>query len=214
MEGMCEECGVTFEQPELIVTDIYNYVARPQRIYKREDHFKEVLAQFQGREGKDITAETLEKVKAEVIDPKETDVAEIKRILRKLKLTKYVENAFYITFAITEDPPYVPREIEDKMVRMFARIVRAYPSVSTDKRRSFLSYYYIIFKLLELMGQKELLPRVPLLRTKLRIRQHDAIWEQLCEELDWTYKRTSFAYVAASPKPLQEAYKKPPWNKA
>ena len=88
MEGMCEECGVTFEKPELIVTDLYNYVAKPQRFYKREDHFKEVLAQFQGREGKDITAEMLEKVKAEVKDASQTDVAEIKRILRKLKLTK------------------------------------------------------------------------------------------------------------------------------
>ena len=215
MEGMREERGVPFEKPELIVTDLYNYVAKPQRFYKREDHFKEVLAQFQGREGKDITAETLEKVKAEVKDASQTDVAEIKRILRKLKLTKYVENAFYITFAIAgQEPPYIPREIEDKMVRMFARITQAYPSVPTDKRRSFLSYYYIIFKLLELMGQKELLPRVPLLRTKLRIRQHDTIWKQLCEELDWTFKRTSFAYVAASPKPRQGAYKKPPWNKA
>jgi len=195
MEGMCEECGVTFEKQELIVTDLHNYVAKPQRFYKREDHFKEVLAQFQGREGKDITAETIEKIKAEVKNPAQTDVAEIKRILRKLKMTKYVENAFYITFAIAgQDPPYIKREIEDKMLRMFARI--------------------LIFKLLELMGQNELLARVPLLRTKLRIRLHDAIWKQLCEELDWTFKRTSFAYVAASSKPRQGAYKKPPWNKA
>ena len=214
MEGMCEECGVTFEKQELIVTDLHNYVAKPQRFYKREDHFKEVLAQFQGREGKDFTAETIEMIKAEVKNPAQTDVAEIKRILRKLKMTKYVENAFYITFAIAgQDPPYIKREIEDKMLRMFARILQAYPSVSTEKRRSFLSYYYIIFKLLELMGQRELLARVPLLRTKLRIRQHDAIWKQLCEELDWTFKRTSFAYVAASSKPRQGAYKKPPWNK-
>ena len=100
-------------------------------------------------------------------DVSETNVAEIKRILRKLKLTKYVENAFYITFAITgQEPPYIKREIEDKMIRMFSRILQAYASVEKDKRRSFLSYYYIIFKLLDMMGQKELLSRVPLLRTK------------------------------------------------
>jgi len=214
MEGMCEECGIRFDEQEFIVTDTYNYVAKPQRLYKREDHFKEVLAQFQGREGKDITAETLEKIKAEVKDVKKTDVAEIKRILRKLKMTKYVENAFYITFAITgQEPPYIKREIEDKMIRMFGRIMQAYPSVEKDKRRSFLSYYYIIFKLLELMGQKELLSKVPLLRTKLRIRQHDFIWKQLCEELDWNFQLTNFAYAAASPKPRQGAYKKPSWMK-
>ena len=36
MEGMCEECGVTFEKQELIVTDLHNYVAKPQRFYNRE----------------------------------------------------------------------------------------------------------------------------------------------------------------------------------
>ena len=209
MEGMCEECGISFDQPELIVTDIYNYQAKPQRIYRREDHFKEVLAQFQGREGKDITPAIMERVRAEVENPAEIDAVEIKRILRKLKLTKYVENAFYITFAISgQIPPYIKRETEDKMVRMFSRVTRAYPSVSTNNRRSFLSYYYIIFKLLELMGETELLPRVPILRTELRVRQHDLIWKQICEELDWTYKRTDFAYVDSSPKPRQGAYKK------
>jgi len=146
MEGMREECGISFDQPELIVTDIYNYQAKPQRIYRREDHFKEVLAQFQGREGKDITPIIMERVRAEVENPAEIDVVEIKRILRKLKLTKYVGNAFYITFAISAQiPPYIKRETEDKMVRMFGRILRAYPSISTHNRRSFLSYYYIIF---------------------------------------------------------------------
>ena len=115
MEGMCEECGVTFEKQELIVTDLHNYVAKPQRFYKREDHFKEVLAQFQGREGKDITAETIEKIKAEVKNPAQTDVAEIERVLRKLKLTTYVENVCCTTFAITgQEPPCIKREIENK----------------------------------------------------------------------------------------------------
>ncbi len=57
---------------------------------------------------------------------------------------------------------------------------------STDKGRNFLSWYYIIFKLLELIGQREVPSRVPILRTKLRIRQYDAILKKLCEELVWT----------------------------
>jgi len=51
MENMCYECGVFFEEPEFIVTDFYNYRPRPKRCYNRMDHFKEVLGQFQGREG-------------------------------------------------------------------------------------------------------------------------------------------------------------------
>ena len=54
-EGMCDDCGCFYEKQEFIVTDLYNYNARPQRSYHRLDHFKEVLGQFQGREGKDIS---------------------------------------------------------------------------------------------------------------------------------------------------------------
>ncbi len=74
-------------------------------------------------------------------------------------------------------------------------------SIGRDKRRSFLNYYYILLKLLELMGQTELLPKVPLLRTRLRLRQHDFIWQKVCDELGWTFKQTDIAYTDRSTKP-------------
>jgi hypothetical protein len=54
MGEMCEECGVFFEKPEYIVTDLNNFKIKHRRIYKKLDHFKEILSQFQGKEGKDI----------------------------------------------------------------------------------------------------------------------------------------------------------------
>ena len=62
-ERMCESCGVFFDEPEYIVHDHWNYVARPKRCYKREDHFKEVVYQFQGIEGKTIPKEVLSKLR-------------------------------------------------------------------------------------------------------------------------------------------------------
>ncbi len=50
-----------------------------------------------------------------------------------------------------------------------------------------MNYYYGLFKLLELMGQTELLPRVTLLRTRLRLRQHDFLCRKVCDELRWTW---------------------------
>ena len=49
---------------------------------------------------------------------------------------------------------------------------------------------YVLYKLLELMRVDELLPQVPIIKTKLRLMQHDTIWKQICEELDWTFKKT------------------------
>ena len=190
---MCNDCGVFYDTPEYTVTDLYNYTAKPKRFYKREDHFKEVLYQLQGKEGKILTTSIIEKIREQVRDPSNTNVHEIKAILRKMKQTKYVENAFYITFAISgEQPPHIKREVEDKLIRMFSRIISAYLTVSAQKRKSFPNYYYIIFKLLELVGHTELLHRIPMLRTKLRLNQHDTIWKQICNELDWAFAPTSF----------------------
>jgi hypothetical protein len=67
-----------------------------------------------------------------------------------------------------------------------------------------------LFKLLELMDQSELFPQVPLLRTRLRLRQHDFLWKKVCDELGWTWKQTEIAYTNQSVKPRQGAYKRKP----
>ena len=102
---MCEECGIFYDEPEYIVYDLYNYNARPQRLYNRLDHFKEVLGQFQGREGKHIPPEILHQIKYELLpgSPKgpvfspypeglgprgEVTAVDVKKAIRKLKLTK------------------------------------------------------------------------------------------------------------------------------
>ena len=210
-DEMCYECGCFFEKQEFIVTDFYNYNARPKRSYNRLDHFKEVLGQFQGREGKDVPPEILNQIRCELPVFTKATAVDVKNAMRKLKMTKYIENFYYILFAVMgEEPPYIKREVEDKIVRMFKMIDRVWCSIERDSRRSFMNYYYILFKLLELMGQTELLPRVPLLRTRLRLRQHDFLWKKVCDELGWTWKQTDIAYTNHSVKPRQGAYKKKP----
>ena len=208
---MCEDCGILCDEPEFIVTDLYNYIARPKRSYHRLDHFKEVLGQFQGREGKHIPPEILHQIKYELSVFNEVTALDVKKAIRKLKLTRYMENFYYILFTVTgKQPPYIKREVEDKIVRMFKMIDRVWSTIERDRRRSFLNYYYILFKLLELMDQSELLPQVPLLRTRLRLRQHDFLWKKVCDELGWTWKQTEIAYTNQSVKPRQGAYKRKP----
>ena len=206
---MCQECGISYDEQEYMVYDIYNYNARPQRLYNRLDHFKEVLGQFQGREGKQIPPEILHQIKYELPVFSEASAVDVKKAMRKLKLTKYIENFYYILFAVTgQQPPYIKREIEDKILRMFKMIDRVWCSIERDKRKSFMNYYYILFKLLELVGQTELLPPVPLLRTRLRLRQHDFLWKKVCDELGWAWKQTDIAYTNQSLKPRQGVYER------
>ncbi len=59
MEGMCEDCGLTFEKTRADRHRPLQLRGKTAKILQeREDHFKQVLAQFQGREGKYITADS------------------------------------------------------------------------------------------------------------------------------------------------------------
>jgi hypothetical protein len=102
---LCEDCGCFIEEPEFIVNDLYNYNARPQRAYHRLDHFKEVLGQFQGREGKTISPEILHQIKYELPEDHEATAVDVKKVMRKLKLTKYMENFYFILFTVTGKQP-------------------------------------------------------------------------------------------------------------
>ena len=189
MGEMCEECGVFFEKQEFVVTDLSNFKIKHKRIYKRLDHFKEVLSQFQGKEGKEIPREVVDKIRENINKEKTTiTLNDVKLGLRRLKLNKYVENILYIHHVLTGTPlPYIKREIEDKMVRLFKQLDRVFGLVRSKvpfARTSFLNYYYVLFKLLDAMSQGELLYRVPLLKTSVRLKQHDALWRHICEKLD------------------------------
>ena len=193
MKEMCEECGVFYETQEFIVTDLSNFKIKHKRIYKRLDHFKEVLSQFQGKEGKDIPRTVIERLRESIKNDSPT-ILEVQQNLRKLKLNKYVENVLYIHHVLSGTPlPYIKREIEDKMIRLFKQLERVFGLVRSRvpfARTSFLNYYYVLFKLLDYLQQPELLHRVPLLKTHVRVKQHDALWRHICEELDWPFRPT------------------------
>ena len=138
-----------------------------------------------------MPAEILHQIKNELPEDHEATAIDVKKVMRKLKLTKYMENFYFILFSTTgKQPPYIKRETEDKIVRMFKMIDRTWCTIEKDRRMSFLNYYYIIYKLLELMGQTELMTQVPLLKTRLRIKQHDSIWSKVCHQLDWKWVAT------------------------
>ena len=112
-------------------------------------------------------------------------------ILRKSKLSKYNENTHMIWSMVSgRQPPYIKKLVEDKLLRYFKAIAQVYEPLKGLKRNSFMNYYYVLYKLLHLMKEYELLPYVPLLKTKQRIREHDRVWYRICIELDWSYYPT------------------------
>ena len=103
-----------------------------------------------------------------------------------------MESAHTILAYITgRQPPYIRREVEDKLIRYFKQIIRPYQEHKPPKRKNFLNYYYVLYKLLEMMTEPELLEEIPMLRSRQRIRQHDKIWGKMRDDLGWRFIKTS-----------------------
>ncbi len=92
---MCEECCIFITNRT--VYDLYNYDAR----YHRLDHFRDVLRQFMGREGKQFPPKILYQIRHELPMFSETTAVDVKKAMRELKLTKFIKDFYYIMFAMT-----------------------------------------------------------------------------------------------------------------
>ena len=110
-EGMCYECGIFFEKPVYEVHDLQNYNVQQKRDYKKLDHFKEVLNQFQGKDVREIPEDVIQAVREKLPENLEqiTDLTGInitRIILRKSNLSKYNENTHCIwAMASNRQPP-------------------------------------------------------------------------------------------------------------
>jgi hypothetical protein len=191
-ENICSDCGTYYDAPTYEVYDLYNYNKKPQFTYKKLTHFKEVLSNFQGRECKPIPQHVLSIIKNEVNnDMKYLNKYVLKGILKKHKFTKYVENVNSILFILTgKQPPCIPRTIELKLIQYFKLIVNVFDMHKPSSRINFFNYYYVLYKLFELMNIDYLLIHVPRLKSKHRILEHDKIWRCVCESLNFEFIKT------------------------
>ena len=193
---ICEECGTFFYTPIYELSDLSNYNIKHKRDYKKLDHFKEVLNQFQAKEDKVIPSEVIQRISEDLPPMLDTinnsfGIDIVRALLRKHKLSKYNENSQLIWSMVSfSRPPYIKKLTEEKLIRHFKQIVAVYEPLKNQRRTSFLNYYYVLYKLLDLMKETDLLPYVSLLRTKQRVREHDRVWHKICNELGWPFKPT------------------------
>lgn len=192
MDKICYECGAFYDEPEYQIFDIFNYTRKQPNGYQTIVHFKEVLNNFQAREMKHIPPTVFDIVKKEIKNNTQYLNGHVLRgILKKHKLTKYVENVNSILFTLTGlQPPYIPKLIELKLIKYFKQVAEVFHECKTPSRINFLNYYYVLFKLLELMEQVDLSQVVPRIKSKHRVLEHDKIWLQICNALNWKFLKT------------------------
>ena len=194
-EGLliCNKCGV--QKQYLIDYDKPSYKEPPKEVcfyaYKRINHFREIIAQFQAKETTQIPKEVMQNIKAQIkkerIEIKDIDNKKAKEILKKLGYNKYYEHIPFIKEKLGIKPPVMSPELEDKLCNLFTEIQRPYAKFCPDNRVNFLNYYYTVYKLCELLGETSFLPYFPMLKDRDKRIEQDEIWKKICNELNWEF---------------------------
>jgi len=190
---VCNSCSRSI--PYLIENEKPSYKEPPKEVcfyaYKRINHFKEILAQFQGKETTQIPIDVIENIKLQIkkerIDLSIITNSKTKEILKKLGYNKYYEHIPFIKDKLGIKPPIMSPELEETLCNLFIELQSPYSKFCPDDRVNFLNYYYTAYKLCELLGEEKYLPLFPLLKDREKRIEQDDIWKKICEELDWEF---------------------------
>jgi hypothetical protein len=194
-EGLliCQKCGV--QEYVFIDCDKPSYREPPKEIayfaYKRINHFNEHISQFQGKESTEIPDEIYEHIKKEITDLTIIKPEKIREILKKLDLNKYYEHIPHIINHINGiPPPNITKSQEETLRVMFKEIQIPFMKYCPPERQNFLSYTYVLHKFCELLELDNLLPCFPLLKSREKLQEQDAIWEKICNDLNWCFYKS------------------------
>tara|TARA_R110000822_G_scaffold220220_4_gene354249 strand:+ start:915 stop:1628 length:714 start_codon:yes stop_codon:yes gene_type:complete len=194
---VCEKCAVItpflldtsedlFEKKH---TDVLAYC------YKRLNHYKEVINQIQGKELTNMPELVIIKMKElivkERLELKDLTILKTRKMLKDLKFNKFYEHLSLIRSRLGIPPPLFSRELESRLINLFNLIQAPFNKHVPDGRINFLNYYYVLYKLCELIGETTYLEYFPMLKDHKKIKDQDAIWAKICEELNWVFMPTN-----------------------
>tara|TARA_Y100000389_G_C17428196_1_gene500885 strand:- start:382 stop:1494 length:1113 start_codon:yes stop_codon:yes gene_type:complete len=191
--SVCNTCGSFLR----VITDTEkpSYKEPPKEVcyyvYKRINHFKEILAQFQAKETTHVSDEIMNNIKHQIqkerISLDELTNEKTKEILKKLGYSNYYEHISFIKEKLGIKPPVMTPELEEKLCNLFLQIQAPYSKFCPKDRVNFLNYYFTIYKLCELINQREFLSYFPMLKDRDKRIEQDDIWKKICKELNWQF---------------------------
>ena len=190
---ICNNCHISVKY--LVDSEKSSYKEPPKELcfyaYKRINHFREILAQFQAKETTQIPDEVLNNIKLQIkkerITLEQITNKKAKDILKKLGYNKYYEHIPFIKDKLGIKPPIMTPELEESLCNLFMEIQAPYAKYCPDDRVNFLNYYYTIYKLCELLDQTQFLDYFPMLKDREKRIDQDDIWRQICNELNWEF---------------------------
>jgi hypothetical protein len=185
---VCQICGIVEE----IILDEDRQI-KDYSPYKRINHFREWLNQFQAKQSPDIPEIVFKDIIDELNKNRITDLSilnrqKMKQILKKLNYNSYYEHVHYIINKLSNlPPPKITRDMERIFIKMFNKIESIWQIYKPITRKNFLSYPYVLYKFCELLELDHLLHCFQLHKDHDKLMEDDDIWRKICEAFNWEF---------------------------
>ena len=186
---ICPLCG----DSETIILDEDKQV-KDYSPYKRLNHFREWLNQFQAKQSPNIPEEVFIEIVRLLNKKKIMDLSTLKpkfmkdNILKKLNYNQYYEHCVYIIYKLNNlPPPKITKDMEKLFISMFFKIQTPWELYKPPGRKNFISYPYILYKFCELLELDHLLQFFSLHKDSDKIMETDDTWERICKHLQWEF---------------------------
>ena len=190
----CKKCGEV--EHTIMENDCQNYNdpngEKQKYPYKKINHLKEKLNQFQSKETADVPQIVYDKIYLELkkkrIKNEKVIPLDIKAILKKYRFTNYYEHLQQIYCKISGSQPVtLSRNIEENIANRFQSIQDSFQTHCPKNRSNFLSYSYVLNKLFRIMGYEKHSNFFGLLKSKEKLRDQDNIWMKICKDMAWEF---------------------------
>jgi hypothetical protein len=168
--------------------------------YKRINHFSEWLSNIQGTETYEVPEEVLKQVCEELFRQRinEGDITfkKVREVLKVLKLRKQYEHTTQITCRITNRPlPRLSTRTQEMCRLMFRACQEPFSrhaSMVCKGRKNFMSYSYILFQFLYILGEpQDILEAFTLLKGRDKRQRMDEVFALIAADLDWDFSPTT-----------------------
>ena len=192
---VCMKCGLCEYYP--VYVQSYNHTMQPLRrkcIYKRSDNFKLILNQFFYGGKKLVPDDVMEAIRNEIHNgtnilcnytiPLTIPILEC--ILKRNELMIYKDSIYFIFFKLSgKSFPHIMKKEYDSILNVFNVVSSIYDKYKPKGRKSFLNYYFVLKKILIMLGKVEYAKYVPPLKTHSKQNELERVWELITKDPEW-----------------------------
>ena len=190
-----KKCGLS--QLNQVYVTSYNHTMPPLRrkcVYKRSDNFKLILRQFFYGGKQFVPDDIMGTIRDEIHDetrilyPYEIPltIQMLECILKRNKLMTYKDSIYFIFFKLSgKSFPCITTKEYNLILNVFDVVSTIYDKYKPKGGKSFQNYYFVLKKILIMLGKVEYAKYMPPLKTRSKQNELARVWNLITNDPEW-----------------------------